>query len=194
MTINFSGPNTLEFAYVADGKEHTQKINCEITGNPPTGTDTAIMTLNTKSGGTVVLHTAIDDYLNHIKSVFHTSVVWSSCTVKSHPDGGGAPTFIAVRPLSVAGTASAPVNLAHQTTITFRTGEGNTMRLQLMETSLTGRGRTSIAASGLAGFQALAAEQSGDDGWMLGKDTSYIVAGMNVSQTENEALSRARFR
>ena len=63
-----------------------------------------------------------------------------------------------------------------------------------MESSLTGRSRTSVAASGLTGIINIADVQTSTDGWMLGHDTSYLIAPMNVSQTENEALANARFR
>lgn len=194
MAINFPGPYTVELLYTASGHEHTQKLNCDISGDPQPGTDVADLDFVTKGGGTADLMDAVTAYLNNIKTLYHTSVVWSSITVKKHPDGGGSPTFIASGALSIAGTASAPVNLAHQVTVTMRTGEGKTMRMQFMESSLTGRGRTSVAASGLTGIINIADVQTSTDGWMLGRDTSYLIAPMNVSQTENEALANARFR
>lgn len=194
MAINYPGPNTLKLFYSVDGKQHSQRINCEISGTPVPGTSTSTMTLVTKSGGTIDLDTAVDDYLNSVRGIYNTSVGWSEMLVQSWDGQGGSPTFLTSRSLNVVGSASAPANLAHQATVTFRTAEGNDMRLQFMESSLTGRTRVPVSQAGIPGIAQILAAQTGDDGWMLGQDTSYLIAGMNWSQTENEKLAKDRFR
>jgi hypothetical protein len=76
---------------------------------------------------------------------------------------------------------------------TFRTLEGGLMKINIEEGNRASG--ISIAAGALTGTEAdFVAYVVSDDGWFLGRDTSYPIAALYLHPGQNEAIFKARYR
>lgn len=193
MAVNYPGPYQLDIHYTVSGETHVAKYNVNLETAPSPGDSMSLINLVQRDGGLTPILSAITDWVNVIKAQFHTSVTFDLAELWSVAPLSTDRTYINSQTIGIAGTSSNPVNLAHQVTMTFRTVEGGVMKIILLETSGVTLVREPYAGAH-PGYQAIMDYVEGDDGWFLGRDTSYPIAKLNVIGGQNERVFKKRYR
>lgn len=193
MALNFPGPYEIELFYSVNGIVHISRINCDVSGNPTPGDDPDTIDLIQQNTSLVKVDVAVAAYVDLWKVHFNTSSTFDSYNLWKYDVGTFDRTFITAETLAVSGTNAQATTIAHQHTLTFRTTEGNNMKLVMLESSETKLIRESYAASGQQ-VKDIMDFVVGDTGWLLARDTSYPIASLNSVGGENERVSRTRYR
>lgn len=194
MALNFPGPLEARLFYTSATRRHEQRLNF----NSPTvtlpGVDLTTVDVFIRGGIGPKFDVAIGDWIDLIKTQypsvggsFDYVEVWEYDSV-SHLG-----TYLNTLQLGVAGTSGSTAVNAHQDIYTFRTQEGNGMRVELME-SHTASFPKSTYAGLTANQQAIVDYLIGANGWIIARDTSYPVAFNWFYPGQNEALFKAIYR
>ena len=103
--------------------------------------------------------------------------------------------FIGVQDISLAATGSGNGIPAGQNVFTFRTREGGSMRINLMEAPRNYGTKVSYTSMTTAekDFCDFVTDNV-NEGWFLGQDTSYPFATIALYPGQNEALFKKRYR
>ncbi len=192
-TPNFPGPYEVEFTYTVTGITHTARLNCDVSGTPTPGDLPATIDLKLRSGGTVQLDTAVIAWINLIKFNFFTGVTFDNFTLWKYTAGTFDRIFISTGAIALIGTSAVATNLSHMDTSTFRTIEGNGMKLVFMESVNVSISRIPYAAVGVP-TKAVFDFVTSTLNWILARDTSYPIAPLNFIGGQNEATFRSRNR
>lgn len=194
MPENFPGPFEVELFYTANGNEHVARINCNTgSGVPVVGTNPTAIDLLLADGTNKTLQTAVQEYADLFKVWLNTSDSVDGFDFYAYLTPGGARQYVTSGVLGISGTSGSSAVIAHQTTWTFKTQEGNTMRMVLMELVLGGNTRrpySSISTTEQGFMDYIAA----DDTWIMARDTSYPVVPRNQIGGQNEALFKRTYR
>jgi len=194
MALNYPGPVEVRLFYSKLGLQHEARYNC----NSPTtlfaGMDAADIDLYDKIGVAGDAVTVVTAWVTLLKVLYSAAdVTFDYFEVWEYDGDTHLATFIAAETLTVAGTHANTGSVAGQLIFTFRTQEGNSMRLSLMEAAV---GTTSVLGyAGLpANEQAIVDFVLSDSNWILARDTSYPAAFIRALYGSNEALFKRRFR
>lgn len=176
---------------------HTMELNCAALGAPAPGSPATTTMLATRSGGSVALSTAVQNWWSIVRlglSTSGTALVGASLWRYDGPGAGDV--FISTTTASPAtGASAAGPNIGHQVTLTFRTGLGRIMKILVMESVYTLKSQSALVANSSGNFdQRMAAYALSSEGWMCGRGGSWPVAPLRLSQTFNEALEERRYR
>lgn len=193
MAKNYPGPYEIELHYDVDGEEHVARYNCDVVTAPTPGQDPATINLATRDGAGIFLSVAVNEWVNLLKARFDTGTNFAFYNFYSIAPLSTVRTFITTGTLNVAGTSVSSPRLAGQMTYTFRTAEGNTMKIVTLESVDISDIRVPYAGTG-AGNQAIMDYVIASDTWFLARDTSCPIAAMNVVGGQNEAVFRSRYR
>lgn len=193
MANNFPGPYEVEITYFVDGLNHTQRLNCNVDGNPDVGDLPGTIDVVARDLSLIALDTAVNDWILLIRELFPSDMAWVGYSLWKYADLTNDRTFITSGVNSTVGQTSPPETPAHQVTFTFRTVEGGTMRIVLLETSQSNQTRVPYALTS-APKQAIFDYVTDPTGWILARDTSYPIVALNYIGGQNEAVFRSRFR
>lgn len=186
MTINFPGPYQVRIKYEVLGRVHVQRLNCIVSGTPDPGDDASTISLTTKSGGTVSLTDAIDDwvalmapFLASAAGSFSVAELWKYATASNNAD------YVTTYVLGVPGTGGGTTVNASQCIWSGRTANGGAIRIEMLDTQITA-GEPDLVPFTLVTNQDIEAYILDDANWIYGKDNSYPVAlvGFYPGQSE----------
>lgn len=195
MVQNFPGPFEVEIEYDVAGLTHRQRLNCAVASPlPAPGTPPNAIDLIKRNGTNVALDAAVLAWVNLLAPRFETLVsTFVGYTFWEYEPLSTVKKFITADTLGVDGSSTLPASFAQQETFTFKTAEGNDMRIVLLETISVDDNQVPIPASGPS-TAAIGSFIDSDVNWILGRDTSYPIAQRLLSKGENEAVWRKRFR
>lgn len=194
MAINFPGPYGIEISYTVDGFTHSQELNVDCQGTPSPGDTPASITLETIDLVGLNLDTAVNEWVDLIKAHLNTSTSYSDYTLWKYTPLTTERIFITSASLSQIGTDATAYRPAGQLTFSFRTQEGNTMRVVILESTNNTDAQLPIGSLAPGKSKDIADYVLSSDRWILARDTSYPIAGINWSPTENERIYKRRFR
>lgn len=194
MAQNFPGPYAVEIEYDVDDVSHKMTLNCDVTGSPAPGDIPSSISLVTRDGVGAQLDLAVNAFaalwmpnLNNANST-RAYTLWKYTPLSTERQ------FITTDTLTVSGGASGGTVLAHQSTLTFRTQEGNGMRIVILEDALTFNTRSPLASPDVTNYNALRDFIVSDSNWVLARDTSYPIAALNLTGGQNERVFKVRYR
>lgn len=201
MATNFPGPYSIEYKYsVTNGSQaltHSLELSCAIIGNPAVGTVPGAIAVQTKSGASLALLTAVNDVWNIIRTGLNTVVaVNQGWTLWKYVPNTLARDFITAGTVTnPQGTQAGQAAMAAQTKLTFRSANGGILQTNLFEGSLGGTSVSTLIPAGTGQWQVVyAAYLLSASGWVIARDDSYPVAALNVSLGQNEAIFNKRYR
>ena len=188
---NLPGPYSVEYKYQALLREHSLELNCIAVGNPPPGTPIASISLATKSGGSILLQTAIQEFWNFYRQGHGNTTSLLEATLWKWPGTGAKKIFVAsttvTNPLGGGGTASA----ARQAVVSMRTAGGSRFYVNWLEGVSVLDTQIPLVPSGVGVYyQQVAAYLLSANGWVIGRDDSFPVNALRVSFGQNEAVWR----
>lgn len=197
---NFPGPYEIEITYTTSPSgqptlEHKMRLNLNISGSDPTpGTAMADINFLERSGVPVNAVVALDAWIDLIKVRFNTSqTAFNVADLFKYTPGTFQRQFISSYALAETGSSASGNTAASQEIFTSRTLEGGIHKINLMESINTANART--GRSGTTGsVDAIFDFLESVDNWILGRDTSYPIAGLNHLAGQNEKLFKLRFR
>lgn len=200
MATNLPGPYSVEYRYnVTLGSltlEHSLELSCAVIGTPIVGASPGSIAVQTKSGASLALLTAVNDVWNIVRTGLNTGVVCNGWTLWRYVPGTLAKDFITAGAVTnPAGSQSGTATAAAQTKLTFRLAAGGIMQTNLLEGAVAGNTKTTLVPASTGTWDKIyAAYVLSASGWVLGRDDSYPVAALNISLSQNEALFKARYR
>ena len=193
MAENFPGPYEIELFYTIQGKTHIQRLNVDVQSAPAVGDAPTSITLETRDAAGIALNVAVTAWVNLHKVGYKSDCTFNSYNFWRYDALSYVRTWITSGVVGVAGTATPANLLASQVTYTFRTLEGNVMRIVLLEG--VDLGNTRIPYASLTGYtKAIMDYVVASNTWVLGRDTSYPVAQLNLVGGQNEKVFKSRYR
>jgi len=193
MAVNFPGPYEIEMTYTTDGLQHIQRLNCDVQGSVNPGDPLSGITLETKDSVGLPILTAIDEWSDLIIDRLNTGDTVDAFNFWKYTPLTFDRTFINAGAIAKAGLQAGASNESHQMTLTFRTLEGNSMKVVILETVETSQDRVPYASLG-AVTKLIMDYVSGSDTWFLARDTSYPISSLNGVGGQNEAIFKIRHR
>lgn len=198
MALNFPGPYEVRVFYdtIVNTITLTHSLRLSFVVDPPEpepGDLWSTIFMLRRGGTNVALDVEMDDLAAHLKALFHTSSELLYAELWKYEDQSFDASFVSAYGLSIAGTSGTATVTAGQSIYSFRTLEGGSMRLNLMESI--------VAAGGVKGYSDLSGAeqalvnhiQSATTPW-VGRDTSYPFVFTRAFPGQNEALFKKRFR
>jgi len=204
MAINFPGPYEIRVTYFPtvggnQNIDHIQRLNVDLEGTPAQGDVFGNYNFNDKNGATGVdLATLIEDYLALFNDLYANTMdiitvdLWKYPT----PESFDAVFWSQYAPTANVGTGATASELAGQDIYTFRSSEGGTMKLSLMENgNAPGTPKAyaslSVKSAALVDF-ILDGDGVNYSAPFLARDTSYPFAFIREFPGRNEALWKKR--
>ena len=172
---------------------HTMTFDVRLEENYEPGTPVSDMVVVNWNGSADGLEAFLLVHIALIEAFFHTSTDFLYYDLWRYPEDGEDAIFIAVIPVSLAGTSSSPTVSAQQTILTWRTLGGGIMKLYLMETIFTAQTKQSYP-TGNAGVDDVFEAVSLISNPYQGRDDTRPIAPLNFSLGQSEALWRKRNR
>lgn len=173
--------------------EHVHTMDVNVNSEPLPGTPFEAIEVELKDGSSAILATKVSEYVELIDGQFAITTDFSRAELWAIPEGTYDGQFISVYTLGVQGDSGSGTIAAHQNTWTFRSRDGGTMRVQLMETvDNTNLKQSYPTGSSLVNdvFEYV----TGSGSFFLARDNSVPLAPLNYSGGQNERLFRKRFR
>lgn len=201
MVAYLPGPYVIDFEYQVTISTqvltHHITANCVAVGSPVPGTPSTTVLMQTRSGSTIALSTAVQNFWTVARQAFNTGTTsLVGVTLNRVEPETEIETFISAAVATPAtGSSVASAQAGHQTVLTLRSGNGGYLKVNFLE-DVESR-RDSIAlVSNAAGlwYQRVAAYLLSSEGWFSARDRSWPVATMKASFSNNEALEKRRFR
>lgn len=193
MAVNFPGPFEIEMTYTVGTLQHTQRINCDVQGSVSPGDPLSGITLETRDSVGLAVLTAVDEWADLIAARLNTGDTVDGFNFWEYAVGTFDRTFINAGTIAKAGTQAGASVESHQMTMTFRTLEGNSMKIIILESVETSKDRIPYASLG-ATTKAIMDYVAASDTWLLARDTSYPIASLNGVGGENEAVFKIHHR
>lgn len=195
MTQYPAGPYTLEFPTIFNELGHVIELNCDAVGTPTTGDDPTTVFLRTRDNVGATLDDSANAIWDLLRAFFNATTLCSTYNLwKRNPDNNDR-LFISGGVLANPNGSSATANVpANQCVMTWRSGNGNIMKISLVENIITSNSRVPLASSTAPMVTALSAFVLSDANVIMARDRSFPVASMNVSFSQNEKVFNRRFR
>lgn len=194
MAVNFPGPFAIELKYVVDGFNHKFLYSCRVDGDPAPGTSVSLINLLTRDDSLVNIDLAVTAWVGLIDSLYHTSVSFGEYILWKYVPLSTSRTFVTAGDVGANGVSATVYTPAKQDTLTFRTAEGNLMKLVFLEGSGSGDDIVPLASAGGSTVPAIRDFVLSPANWILARDTSYPIAGLSWAETQNERVYKKRFR
>lgn len=199
MALNFPGPYAIEVNYSTSSAtvtiQHKMLLSLQLQTDPNVGDLFSTMNVKLINGTFVALDVAVENLLTVLVTRFQTTTTVDFVDLWKYTPLSFQRTFVSsYSPTANAGTSAGTTNPAQYELYTWRTMEGNVMRLTLLETVSVDQ--TQKGYVGLVPGQQNIVDfiQAPTSGFVLGRDTSYPVSFIRASFGQNEALFRKRFR
>jgi len=159
----------------------------------PVGADFSDIEVLQRNGVTVALDAAIDAFVAGMIGIYPADSTIIRAELWYIPEGTFAGTFVSTYPIDEPGTNVTDNQVAQQSTFTFRSIGGGSGRLQFMESSISGNGKTSYPYAS-ASQNAIADLVTGLTGFIIARDNTHMFANIHLSNGQNERLWRKRYR
>jgi hypothetical protein len=193
MTLNFPGPHQVDIHYAVDGLDHVQKLNCELLEFPDPGITFSDVHVIVRAGTNPTLAAAVDAWVTLIKARFAADCEITHAEAFVCGVGNFDRTWLGTYAIGVDGTHAGVYAPASEVTHTYRTAEGGILKLTWEESTIDFFAKTSLGAA--TSYEAAIRDfVVSDANWILGRDTSYPIAGYNLLYGQNEAIFKRRYR
>lgn len=193
MAINLPGPYEIEIDYTFNSITHLMRYNCTIQTEPTVGDDFSTVIADTRSGGTLALDTAIDNFIAVFKATVNDQCTIGGATLWKYATGTYDRTYKGVYSIAQVGTAAIAPDLASQMIFTFRTFNGGRMRANILEG--IGNGSTVTQYGQLSGAGLNFANHFLDDDCIFhARDNTFAALCLRALAGQNEALFKRRYR
>lgn len=199
MTLNYPGPYGLRIFYTTTPTgfpafTHKLEVNVRTIGTPAPGDDFATVDLQQHDGGAINVDAAAIAVVNSIKPLFHTLTDFTLWELWKYAPFSSDGTYITSKAIGTGGTNATAAIPAAQTILTFRSLEGGSIKMSLMETSIVPAAEQAFP-TGTAAVNTLAAfVTSNATGFILARDTSRPVAAKGYFPGQNERMFKKRYR
>jgi len=196
---NFPGPYEIEFnlsGWTSPARTHVHRINCIALSNPPAGTLVTAIDMQKQGGATAKLNVVANQYWEFIRLIYPNTITCVGYTLWKYVTGTYAKDFIAAGTVTnAAGSNVSAIVTAWEVVLSFRSANGGIMKLQYMESSLSGDARATLIPSSVGQpAQRLAAYIMSADNVAIARDDSFMVAALRDSRGQNEAIWRSIYR
>lgn len=196
--VNVSGPYQIEYqldGWTSPTRSHVMRFNCIAVGTPAVGTPPASVTIQKMGGGTANLQVVADQLWSFIRLSFPVAIVCSGFTLWRFPDTTEARDFITAGSVTTPAGATGSIQVAQQTTLTYRSANGSIMKQVFLESNSSGDTRTALIPNAAgSSFQRMAAYTMSADNVCLADDDGFPVTALRISQGQNEKIWRKVFR
>lgn len=174
---------------------HTVDVRIAIADAPEAGDLFSDITLTNRNGSTQTLETFVLAYMAVLQPLWRPTTEFTTAELWQYlPEPSQDKTFIAVRTLSIPGSAPAGLDLeAQQLTMTFRSTSGGIMRIQLMEHSLAGN-NVQTSPFTPASLNTLATFVTNPAQPFVARDNQHPITVIRAGLGQNEKLWRKRYR
>lgn len=189
----YPGPYEVEIFYVEGGITHVQRLNCNIVAEGPVGGEFSDFSVETKSGGSLSLNVAIQDWLVVARLQMAPTANFTIANLYKYVPLSYDKSFLATYDINLLGNGVGTVQLNHQIMFTFTTQLGNNMRVTFLDDLQASQLRIPIR-DGTAAQQNLATYLLGAASWIKARDGSFGAGRLNVVGGQNEALFKRRNR
>lgn len=200
MTLNFPGPFQLRIYYTIDASsmgniQHVLQLNLACTTPVTPGELFSDIVVIRRAAGGQDLDVFVDAFVVLLKALLDLD----DCTIDyaelwEFAAGTFDATYISSYTIGVAGTATGTAFAAAQAIYTFRTEEGGTMNVNLMESNTAAGVSQGYASMNQANKDFVDSFVHVTDAAFLGRDTSFPIAFTRLHPGQNEALFKKRFR
>lgn len=195
MALNYPGPYQVRIFYTAQSRVHVHALNFQVDAITPQVGDlfSDIYPMDKGGASATTLDLIVDDYVALIDNIYNTgaSIDFAECWAYE-PESFEA-TFISSYTINAAGTNGAATEAASETIFTFRTQEGGSMRLSLLDT-VVDPGVAQSYGDLAASYQAIVDFVLSSDNIWLARDTSYPTSFIKMYPGTNEALFKKIYR
>lgn len=182
MSEHQPGPYQLEIPYVIAGLTHYFHVNCDVIGSAPIGTAPASVTMRTKGAGATPLTTSANALWNIIRPFFASATIATTYTLWKFTGTNQDRVFISGGDLTSPGGSDGGANvLSSEAVFTFRSGNGNIGKLQLMESVFTVSSHGPIGTVIGWTTSPIKTYLLGNSCIVLARDRSFPVAALNES-------------
>jgi hypothetical protein len=192
MARNFPGPYAIEIKYSVTLREHSCMLNCVTIGDPAPGTPAASISLATKSAGSVLVQTAVDQFwLQFRKGLNGGSTNGIGWTLWKYAFESNDKTFISAGLItSPAGGNAAAVVPASYIMVSLRSANGSTMKVEVLDSMTSSQAQTNVIPNpaALSYAEAVSAYLLSAQGWVLARDDGYPIAALRQSHGQNETV------
>lgn len=196
MTEYFPGPYEIRIPYNVDGIQHELKLNAGLAAASPVpvgGADPDDIILNARVGS-VNLQEGVDALWGAIRPLMSSSALAGTYEFWRYPVPGAPAVFVTSGSLTVPNGSGGTYTPAQQATYTFRSALGHIGKIVLMEAVQAGNARAPMNPAAPTAVGTLASYVISGDSWIIARDDSFLVAPLNESYGQNEAIFRRRFR
>jgi len=198
MALNFPGPYEARIFYttVVSSVVLTHSLRLSFVVDPPEPEPGELWSniFMLKRGGTnVELDTTIDALIVLLKALYHSSSEFEYAELWKYEDQSFDASFVSAYGLSVVGTSGTATVSAGQNIYSFRTLEGGSMRVNLMESIIPAGGVKGYADCSGAEQALINHFQDATVPW-VGRDTSYPFVFTRAFPGQSEALFKKRYR
>jgi hypothetical protein len=189
MTQYSDAPGFVLVHYLNGTFPHTQKLQVTPNGIVFPGDEPQF---NTSANLPVDMSTAVDDWINLVKTVYDADTTFVSAEFWSKPTEDDDPIWIFEHPINVVGTVAGAVQLAGELVFSFRTYGGNLMKLYFMDFSdqVPLNVRTALGTIGAGANANIRDYVLSGDAWFHGKDNNFAVAPLIYTTKMNDTLRR----
>lgn len=194
MTLNFPGPYEFRISYLYSGVTHEMRLNFQTTGVIDPGTPFDEIDVLQANSGSIKADVAMSTWLALIDGLWAASCTLGPVEIWRYFPESFVATFISAAEYAVVGTNGGSNNAARQDTLTFRTIEGGILKLNFLETAKAQANGVFAATGGDGDFDAIVNFVLDGTNWILGRDTSYPIAGLHYLTGQNEKTFRQRYR
>jgi hypothetical protein len=202
MARNWPGPYSVEYKYVISSggvsMEHSLELNCAVIGSPAVGAVPGSIAVQTKSGASLALLTAVNDVWNIFRSGLGGSGVATGTgwTLWKYVPNSLAKDFITAGSMTnPLGSAAGQAVVAGQEKLTFRTANGGILQVNMLEGNTGGTAIIPLIPAGTGAWSVVMASYLlSSSGWVIARDDSFPVAALNRALGQNEAVFNKRYR
>lgn len=157
---------------------------------PGDGFDTVDVDL--KGGAVTTLDLALTTFLAALLPRHSTVTEFSRAELWAADAGTDDFVFWAIEAIGDTGTVASTAVVAQQETFTFRSSDGRSGRVQVMEGMAGGNGRNAYPYTGSA--LTLADYVTGASSVITTRSSAFFIASINLLEGQNEELFEKRFR
>lgn len=192
MTVYYPGPYEVELIYNYSGLTHKQRLNCDVTTTPTVGDPLTSVNLKTKAGTPVIAATAIQAWVDIIKTGFANTTTFTVANLWKYVPNSFEKSFVGTMDLNTVGTFAGANTFASQRTITYRTQVGGRFRVTFLEGGFAQPQQVAVPSTGA--ISVIDVFLRGTSNWVIGRDGFYPAASIWLLDGQNEALFRKRYR
>lgn len=197
MALNYPGPYEVRIYYdVAIGTKtlsHVQRVNVSPLAAVNPGDEFSTIDVDTKSGIGNALDTIVDGWIAALQPLYGAAEAdFNFAELWAYAPNSFDATFISAYGIGLPGTGSASL-AGGQWIASFRTIEGGSMKISLMETNVAAGPKRAYAGLS-ANEQAIVNYVQASTGAFLARDTSFPLTFTNVFPGQNEKTFKQRYR